>query len=214
MLTTLGIVALLIVLVYVFFSLLIRALRLRRPVGKLVGALVSAALTVAFAAAAVVALVGVWRVETPRNAPVPEMAAAATPEALARGAQLAGRCVDCHTPDGQLPLSGGRRNLLPARPLMGAVYGTNLTPAGPLAGWRDGAIARAIREGLDNRGVPLMTMPGHAFRDLSDADVSALVAYLRSQPALRNDQPPNGLGFLGFFLAGLGRDPAAAAVTW
>jgi hypothetical protein len=69
--------------------------------------------------------------------------------------------------------------------------------------WSDGEIVRAVREGLDSRGVPLMH-PAAEYAGMSDADVAALVAYLRSQPELRHDQPRRRYNLVGIFAAGLG----------
>ena len=42
-----------------------------------------------------------------------------------------------------------------------------------------------------------MIMPAGAFRNLSDEDVLALVAYLRSQPAVTPNNPPRQINVLG-----------------
>ena len=93
---------------------------------------------------------------------------------------------------------------------MGVLYATNLTPGGPLKGWTDGEIVRAIREGMDEDGRPLIGMPSQAYRNLSDADVQALVAYLRSQPAVDNPQPARNLNVAGRALPGRGPVPPSA----
>jgi mono/diheme cytochrome c family protein len=209
MLLTLFIVAVLITLAYVFYSLMVRGLRARSVAGKIPATFFGALLGTAFSAIAVVALIGVWRGESPRNRPAPDLQIAGSPEQLARGEQLAWLCVDCHSPDGELPLNGSPRNLLPASPPLGELYGPNLTPAGSIARWKDGEVVRAIREGLDERGVPLFGMPSQSFHNLSDEDVHGLVAYLRSQPALRHDQRPTNASFISYLLVGAGLVPSA-----
>jgi hypothetical protein len=47
-------------------------------------------------------------------------------------------------------------------------------------------------------------MPSEMFRHMSDADVEAIVAYLRSQPALGPNTPPTRLNVLVAFFVGLG----------
>ena len=53
-------------------------------------------------------------------------------------------------------------------------------------------------------------MPSQAYRSLSDADVQALVAYLRSQPAVENPQPARNLNILAALLLGAGLFPTSA----
>jgi mono/diheme cytochrome c family protein len=84
---------------------------------------------------------------------------------------------------------------------IGTLYAPNLTPAGDLKDWSDGEIVRAIREGVHKNGRPLIVMPAQEFHALSDEDVTGLVAYLRSQPAIEPDTPENGLNVIGGLLA-------------
>jgi cytochrome c553 len=65
----------------------------------------------------------------------------------------------------------------------------NLTPAGPLKAWSDGEIFRAVGELVDRNGHRLL-MPS-AIRTLSDADIHAIIAYLRSQPPVPNETGDN-----------------------
>ena len=53
-------------------------------------------------------------------------------------------------------------------------------------------------------------MPSEVFRHLSDADVEAIVAYLRSQPAVTPNTPPTRLNVLAAFFIGLGIAPTSA----
>ena len=80
---------------------------------------------------------------------------------------------------------------------MGTLYAPNLTPGGDIDGWTDGEVIRAIREGVHQTGRSLLIMPAEDFRNLSDDDVQALVAYLRSQPATGGPTPPNQFNLLG-----------------
>ena len=82
-----------------------------------------------------------------------------------------------------------------------------MTPGGPLKDWSDGEIVRAIREGLDRDGRPLLIMPSDAFHHLSDDDVQNLVAYLRSQPAVQHATPARDMNLLGLILVGAGLFP-------
>lgn len=122
-------------------------------------------------------------------------AAAPDPLAVARGAYLVGiaACAGCHTPKGPSgpgpALSGGRQfGNGPA-----AVASANLTPDRDtgIGAWSDAQIATAIHEGVRPDGSRIAPpMPQIAYRAMRDADVRAIVAYLRSVPAVRNAVPP------------------------
>ncbi len=101
-------------------------------------------------------------------------------------------CGNCHTPQ-------DARGPLPGMELAGALvgdgpeftaYAPNITPAGRLAGWSDAELARAIREGLRPDGALIgPPMPFAMYRGLSDADLAAVVAFLRTVPAVAHEVP-------------------------
>lgn len=100
--------------------------------------------------------------------------------AIERGAYLfASRgCADCHGANG-----AGRMFIDTPDGLR--VRGANLT-AGANSATRDyspGDWDLAIRHGLSPTGRPLMIMPSEDYNRLTDADLGALVAYIRSLPA-------------------------------
>jgi len=114
---------------------------------------------------------------------------------LERGAYLAegiAGCGNCHTPrtpDGTLiedmKLAGA---FVIERPAVRA-YAPNITPDEDtgIGAWTDEQIGRAIREGIHPDGRILgPPMPFVFYRDISDRDVQAIVAYLRSVPAVNN----------------------------
>lgn len=134
----------------------------------------------------------------------------ATPETLARGRYLAENvavCFHCHsqsektvfgTPPRPGTLGGGGMCMGPESGFPGTMCASNITPD-PETGigrWTDGEIIRAIREGVSRDGRALMPiMPYSLYRELSDADVEAIVAYLRTIPAIRNPIAPTRLEF-------------------
>ena len=142
-------------------------------------------------------------------APWPDVKVATTPEAIARGSALAQSCVPCHSVDGSPYLNGGVTNLAASWGPYGVVYGRNLTPGGDVQGWKDGELVRAIREGIDRSGLPLVGHPSREYHGMSDEDAAALVAYLRSQPALRNDQPRRNLNLLALWAVAAGLLPTS-----
>ncbi|MBI5029137.1 MAG: cytochrome c [Chloroflexi bacterium] len=176
---------------------------------KWVGVILSGLLTLVFLLVFVAALIGFLKTTIPASNPVSNIKVQSTPEQLARGETLAQLCSGCHSPEAKPPLIGGKENFaqIPNGPNLGTVYSPNLTPAGEMKDWTDGEIIRAIREGVHKNGRPLIVMPTTSFSNMSDSDVQALVAYLRSQPATKhapqNDLNSNSVNLLAFlFLAG------------
>ncbi len=206
-------VVFLVVLAGFFIFLAARSLRARRAWVKWPGLVLSGLLALIFLAVTAVALVGFFRLNVASHRyTVSDIQVSMTPENIARGERLAHICTDCHaSAKGSLPLDGLDllANTADAPPI-GTLIGTNLTPGGPLAGWSDGEIIRAIREGIDKGGKPLLGMPSVAFRHMSDEDVQALVAYLRSQPEVENNLPDRNLNILGALFVGLGQFPSSA----
>jgi mono/diheme cytochrome c family protein len=111
-------------------------------------------------------------------------------------------CPLCHSPNGKAPLAG--QNFGKDGPPVGTIYASNLTPAGEINDWSDGEVIRAIREGVHKSGRPLVIMPSEVFHNLSDTDVQAIVAYLRSQPAVRPSTPPTKLNVVAALFIGSG----------
>lgn len=127
-------------------------------------------------------------------------ALAAPPDAatLARGKYLMEgpvACGNCHVPlgPGGVPqmdkgLSGGMVFDDPGFKAVAA----NITPDREtgIGKWTDAQLARAIREGIrPDKSVIGPPMPIEFYRHLSDADLKAIIAYLRAQPAVKNAVP-------------------------
>lgn len=137
---------------------------------------------------------------------------------IERGKYLAtiSGCTSCHTPDraefqnpqeltfeqistlafdGQLALdsekllAGGRAfDLGPA----GIVYSKNITPDEEtgIGAWTDEQIKLAVKTGASADGSVLFpVMPYHVYNGMADADLDAIIAYLRSVPAVTNEVP-------------------------
>jgi mono/diheme cytochrome c family protein len=117
---------------------------------------------------------------------------------LARGAYLVNHvaaCVDCHTPrksDGTpdtARLLGGNPtfiDIVPGDDAVGLIPSPNLTPDPTgLRDWTDAQIKNAFLNGVDDEGEPLFPiMPYAELHNMSDYDANAIVAYLRSVPAV------------------------------
>ena len=66
-------------------------------------------------------------------------------------------------------------------------YAANITPdaATGIGKWTDAQLAKAIREGVrPDKSIIGPPMPIEFYRHLSDADLAAIIAYLRAQPAV------------------------------
>jgi mono/diheme cytochrome c family protein len=115
---------------------------------------------------------------------------------VAQGARLAaiGNCAACHTrPEGR-PFAGGRALATP----FGTVYSTNITPdiATGIGAWTGRDFQRAMQEGVDRAGRDLYpAFPYDHFTRVSDADLTALYAYLMTRDPERADVPANDLRF-------------------
>ena len=137
-----------------------------------------------------------------RPAPVPVASGAA---ALERGQHVATirGCRDCHGTalEGKVFLDD---------PMIGKFAASNLTrgKGGVGASYGDADWVRAIRHGVRRDGKPLMVMPSEEFFGLSDADLSALIAYVKSVPPVDNVLPASALSPLGRVITTVNRDVA------
>jgi mono/diheme cytochrome c family protein len=66
---------------------------------------------------------------------------------------------------------------------------------------------RAIRHGVGHDSRGLVLMPSRVFYYLSDDDLGALIAYLKSLPPVDNEQPKTNLGPIGRVMLALGQLP-------
>jgi cytochrome c553 len=184
-------------LIALFGFLTTRARKLKNLALKWVGVVISGLLTLIPTAVLVLALVGYYKLNERHENPVANVQVAGTAAQIARGEQLAHTCASCHTPVDQLPLSGSNFAEKFGLPPLGTLYAPNLTPSGDITDWTDGEVIRAIREGIHKNGRSLLIMPADNFRNLSDDDVQAIVAYLRSQPATGGPTATNRFNLLG-----------------
>lgn len=144
-------------------------------------------------------------------APAPDLTVEGTPEQIARGRYLAGiACVGCHgaNESGEFPLTGGSDFAADIPMPIGSMIVANLTPAGILADRTDGELFRTLRYGYGKHArAGMMTfMP---YRQLSDDDTKAIIAFLRSQePVTTETKGGDAINILGaILLYGLGLQP-------
>lgn len=138
----------------------------------------------------------------PLNAPVPIPDTAPAGPSAERGKYLVtlAACQDCHTPldasgrpDEARLLAGGAFTITDK--LGRTVTPPNLTPdkATGIGEWTDAEIEAALREGKRRGGGQLNPLMPYAtaFYAYTDEDIAAVIAYLRSIPAVDNPIPPN-----------------------
>jgi mono/diheme cytochrome c family protein len=108
----------------------------------------------------------------------------------ARGLHIARThaCIECHG-------EGLRGTKFFDEAGVGTLYAPNLTLVAAQAS--DEQLARAIRQGIGHDGRPLFIMPSATYAAFTDAEVSDLVAYIRTQPRGGAEQPGMSLGPLG-----------------
>ncbi|WP_448647745.1 molybdopterin cofactor-binding domain-containing protein [Pseudomonas mohnii] len=135
-----------------------------------------------------------WRMEIARV--TPPSAGTWSAATLERGRQLAatGDCAVCHTaPNGQVNTGG-----LAMDTPFGKLYSSNITPdlKTGIGSWSFAAFDRAMRQGISRDGRHLYpAFPYTAFRNIKEADMQALYAYLMSQPAVVSTPPANEMSF-------------------
>jgi mono/diheme cytochrome c family protein len=153
--------------------------------------------------------------DRPVSRPAPQMTAPREAQTVARGEYLykySLGCWECHGSQGshspEEPQAGGLEfDMTDIGPGFGLVYAANLTPdvETGIGTWSDGELVRSLREGLDREGHLLFPiMEAELWHSLSDEDVLALVAYLRSLPPVRNEVPANRLSFAAKALIAVG----------
>lgn len=126
-------------------------------------------------------------------------------------------CEACHSNGQYLDLSGPGRELnahlkLPSQdvphmegnvylddPAMGIVIASNLTSGrgGVGAAYTDQDWIHAIRHGVRSDGTPLLFMPATEFYFLSDRDLGAVIAYIKSAPPVDHELPRSTLSLTG-----------------
>ncbi|MCB1352653.1 MAG: c-type cytochrome [Rhodobacteraceae bacterium] len=134
-----------------------------------------------------------------------ELAVAPAPELVPEGERLfrAFGCHDCHQDAGRV--------LFEARGV-GRLVAPNLTRS--LPGFTDADLVRAVRQGIRPDGTSLVVMPTGALDEISDRDLAAILAYLRTVPP-RPDAVSGGTdwGPLGRVAIATGAIPFSAAAA-
>ena len=108
--------------------------------------------------------------------------------------------------------ANGEGQVLFDEPMIGRLIAPNLTHA--VRKYSDPQLAVAIRKGLRPDGRSLVVMPSEAFVELSDADLSRIIAFLRSLPPVAGPAPSLSLRPLGRAGLAIGKfKPAAQLIA-
>lgn len=158
----------------------------------------------------IVAILGVGtyiKTALPDTGPAPTIKVERTAQRIKRGDYLANHvsaCMDCHgTRNYQLyagPVTpgnfgGGGEKFDQQMGFPGAFYAPNITPYA-LGSWTDGEILRAITTGVGKEGYALFPlMPWSHVGQMDKEDVYSIIAYLRTLPAIKKDNPVSKADF-------------------
>lgn len=139
-----------------------------------------------------------WKFPLPPSygPPLGKVKAPSVKDKVAYGRYLVtiGHCLECHTPRGPNGMLDSARLGAGGQTFHGP-YGTstsrNLTPhEDGLKNWKDGEIAVVIRTGKDRQGKPYRPpMAFDWYSTISDPDMSAIIAYLRTLKPVPNPAP-------------------------
>lgn len=144
-------------------------------------------LLLAFTAAVIVYGVSSYKLSRKQSVQAREIAIPNTAAAIERGRHLVTTrgCTDCHGSD-----LGG--NQVINDPMVGRLHGSNLTRGvgGLPADFGDSDFVRAIRHGVARDGRPLVLMPSAEYATMTDEDVSMVIAFLKSVPAVDRPRGP------------------------
>lgn len=121
-----------------------------------------------------------------------------SPEAqlVRKGQYLAaiGDCVSCHTRAGGEPFAGG----LPLRTPFGTIFTANITQDKDtgIGNWTEEQFTRAMRQGISEDGDHLYpAFPYTAYTTITDEDVHAIFAYLKTLAPVKYTPPANQMSF-------------------
>ena len=161
--------------------------------------------------ATIFSVIGYQKLSNSQAYPVTESFAAPTSaEAVARGEHLVNSttgCFGCHG-------DGGQGQIFFDGLPFGSLAAPNLTRGqGGLGGiMSDADWNRAIRHGIGHDGRVLIIMPAEHFTHMSDADLGAVVAYIKSLPPVDSNLPARNLAIPAAVFIGSGMFTPGAAL--
>jgi len=170
-----------------------------RKIIKWVGIVVGGLIALIVVALLVLILLGSRKINKDYDVQVASITIPTGPAAVERGRhyiETIGLCSECHGDR----LQG---DILSEDPVFGTLAAPNLTSGvgGIGSVLTDTDYVRAIRHGIGRDGESLIIMPSNYFNKISDDDLGAIIAFLRTLPPVTNSLPESGLGPLGKVIA-------------
>lgn len=157
---------------------------------KWMGIVLGSCILLAVAAYGVVYLLSAYRINKIYNPRIQTVAILTDAESVVEGKRLfiSRGCSDCHGSN-----LGG--NVFVDDFVVGTLAGSNLTKGKGGIGntYKYIDFVRAIRHGIAPDGRPLIYMPSQEYYAMNDAQLGAIIAYIRSVPAVDN-APPLSVG--------------------
>jgi mono/diheme cytochrome c family protein len=177
---------------------------------RVVGLVFVGVLLVLVAAAVAIYSMSETKLNQTLGVPTETVAIPTDTSAIQRGQHLAaavGVCIDCHGTN----LAG---KVFIDDPALGRVVSSNLTRGRGAVGatYSDADFVRSIRHGVSQTGRPLLVMPSDDYYYFSDADLGAIIAYIRSLPPVDSALPSNELRVLGRILFATNQLPLQPAL--
>jgi mono/diheme cytochrome c family protein len=140
------------------------------------------------------------------DTPMPAIEASDDPVVIERGAYLfnsVAHCAACHSPMSDYLASGPESPAVPKgghewhMGPIGTLRSANITQDEKtgVGAWTDAELARAIRHGVRRDGTPALFMM--SVGPSSDEDLTALISYMRTIPAVEHAVAPHEIGLLG-----------------
>lgn len=136
-----------------------------------------------------------WRLHHTYGTPLPVLSVTPDPALAEEGQRLATAfgCLGCHRNAG---------NVLFDQPDVGRLVAPNLSRVVP--SYTDAELARVIRNGVKRDGTTVIAMPTAALSHIADADLAAMIAFLRARPevpdAIADGTQWRTLGLIGMAL--------------
>ena len=122
-------------------------------------------------------------------------------------ARAIAKCLACHGKD----YTG---KVFVDDPMLGRITAPNITPAGVVSGYTDADWVRALRHGIKRDGRSVVVMPSYEFNHLSDEDLGAVIAYMKTlKPATDDTVSSMRFGPMGRFLIATDAFPVLSATV-
>ncbi len=153
-------------------------------------------------AGAVLAIMGNSRLGQKFDIPVEDFVIPDSDETIARGRHLSEAitlCQGCHGDK----LEG---TIIDDEPGVATITASNLTTGrgGVARDYSDADWVRAIRHGVNPAGRGLILMHSDKYNSLTEEDLGAIIAFVKSSPAVDNELPETNAGILGKVMVALG----------